>query len=171
MSTALTVAGGAFEIGGLALAFTETRRIELRRFPERRGNVRRRTVAAVRWVLRREQPTTPVGRSVGMPYEIDTAMPMTVKRPEPKTVPERLARLEANVDELRRAQKLEAQRLDESTAALQHTLRTETAALHRMFETRDQVERADVQDALLLQKVGGGLFVVGVVLGVLGNIG
>lgn len=147
---ALMVAGSFSEIAGIALIAFEIRSDRLR--------------AARLVATDRDQPPilTPVGRSLGMAYEVDGREP---------SIEERVADLERRVDELTTSLTQRTQALQEQLATV---VRGAAVALDQRAHDRVEEMRAFVRELLTgdlrQRKIGVALLIAGVVLATVGNV-
>jgi hypothetical protein len=178
----LTIAGGVFEIGGLIAVAWQIRRVQRNEFPERRGWVRK-LLAWIRgvlaWVRRRlswipglgERPRSATVH-VGTAEATATAggnLKLETHRGPQTTVEGRLARLELEMEDLRRKQREDFEDLERRLLeALRRADESEQEILQRMRDA-DEKRREALADSLSLEGLGTAAFFFGVVLSVLGN--
>jgi hypothetical protein len=180
----LSVAGGLAEVGGLVVVIVEIVKVQRREIPEHQGWVVR-SLAAMREAG--QGIAEEVGRLLrGEPERRDATIhtggaalsgtsgggssvtgTLTVGSP---TLAERVERLEAEIHRL--DEQAAANRQEMRTEARQAKAHTDTAAqeIRAMIEDRDRQRREGVRDALTLQWIGTGAFIVGVALSVWGNL-
>lgn len=179
----LTVVGGLTEIGGLALVVVEIVKVQRREIPEHRGWVVR-SLAAMREagsvlavevarMLRRQPRRRDVTIDAG-PASISVsaggAVVTTGKAGPAPTLRQRIERLEREIRRLdgqsandRQEMRDEAKRAREHAEGIDHEIRA-------MIEERDRQRRQGFRDALALQWIGTGAFMLGVGLSVAGNL-
>jgi hypothetical protein len=179
----LTVLGGVAEIFGLALVITEIVKVQRREIPEHRGWVVRSLAATrragdalaheVRRLLRRgpepQDATVHIAALRGSATGRGSVTGTLTVGSAP-TLAQRVERLEA---EIRRLEEQAATDRDAMRAeAREAKSRTDTVdrEIRAMIEDRDRQRREGVRDALTLQWSGTILFMLGVALGVWGNL-
>jgi hypothetical protein len=183
LANVLTVLGGLAEISGLALVIAEIVKVQRREIPEHRG-----------WVVRSLAAMRRAGDALA-----DEVRRLLLRRPEPQDATVHVAAMRGSATGggsvtgtvtvgsaptlAQRVERLEAEirRLDEQAIADRQEMRTEARnaktraervdhEIRAMIDERDRMRREGVRDALTLQWSGTILFIVGVALGVWGNL-
>jgi hypothetical protein len=146
----LMVMGSVAELAGIGLIAFEIR------------SDRRRAAQLVETELDEPPIKTPVGRSLGMAYELDGREP---------TIEERVANLESGLENLRTTQTQGTQAMQEQLATV---VRAAAAELDQRAHARVEEMRLFVRELLTgdlrERKLGVSLLIAGVLLAMAGNI-
>ena len=150
------------------LAFAEIVRLQRHVLPERSGRLRRWAIVGLRRLLKRP------GRDVRLGLAPATAgvsanLGLEVQRGPATGIEQRIARLEAEMGDLRRKQAEDKDDFSDRLAATNQRITDLEVDLQRQLNEADAARRKEVSDSLLLQYVGIFIVGLGIVLSTLGN--
>ena len=164
----LTVCGGLAEIVGFALVFKEVVRTQRREFPEY-VPMHHRAATWVRRKLGRSATVTAHLSGISSLPSISTHGTLTVDRPPPNTLEERVDQLEQEIRDVRDEHREANAALDRRVVeAIQRTADAE-ASLRTKLNEMEAARKESLRQSIFFEKVGTVLFVIGVILSGLGN--
>ena len=165
----VTVVGGLAEIGGLILVIVEIAKVQRREFPEHRGWVRQ----TLGWLRRlgRKPESNVIEMSGTMSSSGTMTGRLTTGDPgEDAPTTKRMNWFAQQLEEIRQLGQQDKAELRQEIAHASEARATELANLRATVQQREEDRREGLSDALLLQKIGVALFIVGVGLSVAGNL-
>lgn len=163
----LTICGGVTEIVGFALVFYEVVDTQRREFPEY-VPIHHRTARWLRRKLGRARSGT-AHLSGGGSVTTSGHAVLTVTRAPATSLEERVDRLEQEIRDVRRESSEAHAALDQRVTAANTRITDAETSLRTQLDEMEAARKETLRDTILFEKLGTGLFVVGVILSVLGN--
>jgi len=164
----LIIAGGTAQAGGFALTLWELSRTQRREFPNHIPFHHR----ASAWLRRRLRRTKPKAVKIELQPASTTSsasLDLEVARAPATTLEDRIERLETVVNDLLRKQQEDRTKLEECIAEVSRRVTDSHASLRGHLAEADARRKANLRESLLFQRIGVGIFLVGLLLTVLGS--
>ncbi len=164
----LIIAGGTAQAGGFALTLWELSRTQRREFPDHIPLHHR----ASAWLRRRLRRTKPKAVEIELqPASVTSSasLDLEVGRAPATTLEGRVERLETVVNDLRRKQQEDRAKLEERIAKVSQRVTDSHGSLREHLAEADARRKANLRESLLFQRIGVGMFLVGILLTVIGS--